>query len=374
MAYFSEAQLPRYREEDLPGTVKKLYNFCRELQEMLQFVLSNLDADNIEGYEEIFNRLTDADGNISILKQTAEEILMQVRRNEGQLGELSVKADGISARVQDNEKGIAELKVTADGISQRVADNEKNLSSVTQTASSISQRVANAEGDISTLEQTASGLRSRVSSVEGSMSSVEQTANGLSSRVTSMEGSLSTVQQTANGLTSTVSDLNGKYTQIKQTVDSIRAICAKTFIHEIYTKREYNEKKEMVKMLHNEARKLLVEGYERTHDVHGIAKAYGVTEREVYRLVKQKRDTGSVELRTSQRGRKPKMTEKDLERLRAAIEKTPDKTLGELKEELNLPCSESRLSRIVREKLGFRRKKKVIHASEQERPRCTGKA
>lgn len=157
-------------------------------------------------------------------------------------------------------------------------------------------------------------------------------------------------------------------------ISDSRAICAKTFIHEIYTKREYNEKKEMVKMLHNEARKLLVEGYERTHDVHGIAKAYGVTEREVYRLVKQKRDTGSVELRTSQRGRKPKMTEKDLERLRAAIEKTPDKTLGELKEELNLPCSESRLSRIVREKLGFRRKKKVIHASEQERPRCTGKA
>lgn len=229
MAYFSEAQLPRYREEDLPGTVKKLYNFCRELQEMLQFVLSNLDADNIEGYEEIFNRLTDADGNISILKQTAEEILMQVRRNEGQLGELSVKADGISARVQDNEKGIAELKVTADGISQRVADNEKNLSSVTQTASSISQRVANAEGDISTLEQTASGLRSRVSSVEGSMSSVEQTANGLSSRVTSMEGSLSTVQQTANGLTSTVSDLNGKYTQIKQTVDSINLTGTVTF-------------------------------------------------------------------------------------------------------------------------------------------------
>lgn len=160
----------------------------------------------------------------------------------------------------------------------------------------------------------------------------------------------------------------------KMAQKNVRAICAKTFIHEIYTKREYNEKKEMVKMLHNEARKLLVEGYERTHDVHGIAKAYGVTEREVYRLVKQKRDTGSVELRTSQRGRKPKMTEKDLERLRAAIEKTPDKTLGELKEELNLPCSESRLSRIVREKLGFRRKKKVIHASEQERPRCTGKA
>ncbi len=80
-------------------------------------------------------------------------------------------------------------------------------------------------------------------------------------------------------------------------------------------------------MLHNEARELLVEGYDRTYDVHSIEKAYGVTEREVYRLVKQKRDTGSVALRTSQRRQKPKMTEEDLERLRTAIEKKRTKHL-----------------------------------------------
>lgn len=102
-------------------------------------------------------------------------------------------------------------------------------------------------------------------------------------------------------------------------------------------------------MLHNEARELLVEGYERTHDVHAIAQAYGVSEREVYYLIKQKRETGSVALRTQQRGRKAKMTEEDRQRLKRAIEEQPDKTLGELKEELHLPCSESRLSRIVRE-------------------------
>lgn len=127
-------------------------------------------------------------------------------------------------------------------------------------------------------------------------------------------------------------------------------------------------------MLHNETRELLVEGYERTHDAHAIAEAYGVCEREVYKLAQQKRETGSVALRTNLRGRKPKMTADDLQRLKAAIEEHPDKTLGELREELNLPCSESRLSRIVREQLGFRRKKKVIHAAEQERPRCTEKA
>ena len=64
-------------------------------------------------------------------------------------------------------------------------------------------------------------------------------------------------------------------------------------------------------MLHNEARELLVEGYDRTYDVHSI----------------EKRDTGSVALRTSQRRQKPKMTEEYLERLRTAIEKKRTKHL-----------------------------------------------
>ena len=37
-------------------------------------------------------------------------------------------------------------------------------------------------------------------------------------------------------------------------------------------------------MLHNEARELLVQGYEATHDAKGIAKAYSVSKWTVYRL------------------------------------------------------------------------------------------
>ena len=200
MAYFSEIQLPRFDAGDQLGTLKKLYNVVRELQEMLQFVLANLDGDNIEGYKEIFNRLEGADGAVSLLKQTAEEISAQVRRGTGQIADLIVRADGITQRVQDTEKGVGELKVTADGISQRVADNAGNITSLQTTASGLAGRVSDAEGNISSLHMTASGLKSQVSNVEGS---------------------LSTVQQTASSLTSTVSDLNGKYTSIKQTVDSI---------------------------------------------------------------------------------------------------------------------------------------------------------
>ena len=52
-------------------------------------------------------------------------------------------------------------------------------------------------------------------------------------------------------------------------------------------------------MLHNEARELLVKGYEATHDAEGSAKAYLVSKWTVYRLAEQKRKTGSVALRTS---------------------------------------------------------------------------
>lgn len=74
-------------------------------------------------------------------------------------------------------------------------------------------------------------------------------------------------------------------------------------------------------MLHEEARELLVQGYESTHDAAGIAKAYGVSERTVYRLVCQKRKTGSVAPRTSQRGRKPVLTADNKENIRRCIDK-----------------------------------------------------
>ena len=126
-------------------------------------------------------------------------------------------------------------------------------------------------------------------------------------------------------------------------------------------------------MLSIEIRKRLVSGYERTHDAKMIAQAYGVSEREVYKLAAQMRETGSVEPRTGNCGRKPKLSEEDLERVDKTIQAQPDITFGELIRNLELDISESRLGRIVREKLGYSLKKKVIHASEQERPRCTGK-
>ena len=125
-------------------------------------------------------------------------------------------------------------------------------------------------------------------------------------------------------------------------------------------------------MLHNEARNLLVEAYEKTHDAKGIALAYGVSVPSVYRLAEQKARTGSVDLRVSKRGRKRVLVQKDLENIARAVDEQPDITLSEIVEKLNLPVGIETVRRRL-QAMGYRRKKKMIHASEQERPRCAGK-
>ena len=71
----------------------------------------------------------------------------------------------------------------------------------------------------------------------------------------------------------------------------------------------------------------------------------------VYRLSGQKKKTGSVERQTSQRGRKPALTEEDLQGIDQLIAAQPDITIGERsadKTPLNTPANTTILSSIRR--------------------------
>ena len=113
-------------------------------------------------------------------------------------------------------------------------------------------------------------------------------------------------------------------------------------------------------------------GYEATHDAEGIGKAYSVSKWTVYRLVAQKRKTGSVALRTSQRGRKPFLTAEDKENIRHCMDESPDIT-EEIREKLNLSASYSTVERAI-DAMGYTLKKKSLYASERDRVRCAGKS
>ena len=122
-------------------------------------------------------------------------------------------------------------------------------------------------------------------------------------------------------------------------------------------------------MLHNEARKLLIKAWNKTHNAKEVAECFGVNTSTVYRLEKRMRETGSVETRVSQRGRKSALSQTDLQNIDQMIRAQPDITIHEIREGLQLPVSDETVRRAV-VKMGYIYKKKSLHASEQERPRC----
>lgn len=124
-------------------------------------------------------------------------------------------------------------------------------------------------------------------------------------------------------------------------------------------------------MLSKEVRELLVEAYERTHSATEVARCFGVNRGTVYEYVNRKKNNQSLDVMTDKRGRKPKLSQQDLDDIKHAIEEQPDITIRELIEKLSLHVGDETVRRAV-VKMGFVYKKKSLHASERERPRCEG--
>ena len=122
-------------------------------------------------------------------------------------------------------------------------------------------------------------------------------------------------------------------------------------------------------MLHNEARKLILEGYDKGISVKELARCFSVNTCSIYRLLKRRNETGSYETQTNLRGKKPKLSDADHQHILSLLEKQPDITCLEIIETLDLPVSIDTVWRFLQQ-AGYRRKKKSLHASEQERPRC----
>lgn len=58
-------------------------------------------------------------------------------------------------------------------------------------------------------------------------------------------------------------------------------------------------------MLHNEARKLILEAYDKGVSVKELAKCFSVNTCSIYRLLKRRNETGSYETQTNLRGKSP---------------------------------------------------------------------
>ena len=125
-------------------------------------------------------------------------------------------------------------------------------------------------------------------------------------------------------------------------------------------------------MLNKEERELLIKTYEKTHDARLTAEIFSVHRSRVYAIVKQYKETGSVEVRTSQCGRKRKLTPEDDEKIKKLIDENNDITIREINERLGFTVNDETV-RLHVVKLGYRYKKKSVYAAERDRSRCRSK-
>ena len=122
-------------------------------------------------------------------------------------------------------------------------------------------------------------------------------------------------------------------------------------------------------MLGTQARELMVKAYQKSHNAAEVAKNFSVSKWTVYHYAKIANEGGNLAVQTSARGRKPALHDTDRKAIQDTIVGRPDITIQEIKDTLHLTVSIETIRQCVI-KLGFSRKKKSLHAAEQERPRC----
>ena len=98
-----------------------------------------------------------------------------------------------------------------------------------------------------------------------------------------------------------------------------------------------------------------------------IARRFCVSLSFIARLLRRRRQAGTLEPKPHGGGHPPALDPEGEERLRALVRQHPDATLDELRQQLDIPCSRSALGRAL-EKLKLTRKKKTLHAQDRDTP------
>jgi transposase len=98
-----------------------------------------------------------------------------------------------------------------------------------------------------------------------------------------------------------------------------------------------------------------------------IARRFRVSLSFLARLLRRRRQFGTLAPKPHGGGHPPALDHAGQERLRELVREHPDATLDELRQQLGVSCSRSALGRAL-EKLRLTRKKKTLHAQERDRP------
>jgi transposase len=98
--------------------------------------------------------------------------------------------------------------------------------------------------------------------------------------------------------------------------------------------------KEVMKTFSMDLRERVIKAYEENEcSMRVVAEQFGVSRDWIKKLVRRKRETGSIAPKDTKRGRKRAIDGADLKRLEEAVENQPDATLDQLRTAVGVKCS-----------------------------------
>lgn len=107
-----------------------------------------------------------------------------------------------------------------------------------------------------------------------------------------------------------------------------------------------------------EIRKIIIADHDDGMKLKSISLAVRVSTSEIYRLIEKKGKTGTIQPSYENSGRQSEVTVDKLAQTEALIAENSDITLAEIKESMHLSIQKSEINNVLRNKLGFRYKKR----------------
>ena len=121
-------------------------------------------------------------------------------------------------------------------------------------------------------------------------------------------------------------------------------------------------------MVSKEKRELIISNLEHGMTQEEASRIFGVHRTTIWRILRRYRTTQSVESDSCNSGRHSELDEEGLNKLKELVESNPDITLEKIRETMGLSMKKSQISYILREKIGFRFKKRwYMPANRNER-------
>lgn len=103
-----------------------------------------------------------------------------------------------------------------------------------------------------------------------------------------------------------------------------------------------------MELLHNEARKNLIQALENTHNATKAAESFSGNRGTVYRLKSQVEETGSIETRNCPCGRKCSLSEEDIRNIEPLLQEKQNITIAEIIDTLQLRVCNKTVRKEVR--------------------------